>query len=139
VVTVHDLSVTEVSSTKRDSCFEEPIAWSPNALYLAIAKESTVEITHMDSDQVHTLRGHSDKVNCFDFRHSATMQLVSGSRDGTIKVWDLDTYTCAQTLLGHESSVICLASCQGQGPLISVSDDATIKFGILLLDNASKN
>lgn len=133
VVTVHDLSVTEVSSTKRDSYFEEPIAWSPNALYLAVANESTVEITDMNFDQVHTLRGHADKVICFDFRQSSTMQLVSGSRDGTIKVWDLVTFTCSQTLLGHESPVICLASCQGQDPLVSVSVDATIKIWDLAL------
>lgn len=133
VVTVHDLSVTEVSSTKRDLHFEEPIAWSPNSLYLAVAKETTVEITHMNSDQVHTLQGHADKVSCFDFRKSSTMQLVSGSRDGMIKVWDLDTYSCIQTLLEHDSPVICLASCQGQGPMISVSVDATIRIWDLTL------
>jgi WD40 repeat protein len=138
VVTVHDLTVTEVSSPKRDSFFEQPIAWSSNALHLAVAKGSTVEITHMDSDQVHTLRGHSDEVNCFDFRHSATMQLVSGSRDGTIKVWDLNTYTCTKTLLGHDSPVICLASCQGQGPFISVSDDATIMVWDIALGQCIK-
>jgi WD40 repeat protein len=139
VVTVHDLSVTEVSSTKSHSYFEEPIAWSPNALYLAVAKESTIEITHTNSDKVHILQGHAEKVSCFDFRQSATMQLISGSRDGAIKVWDLNTYTCTQNLLGHESPVICLASCQGQGTLISISVDATIKIWDLALGQSIRN
>ncbi|KAG9200689.1 hypothetical protein G6514_006708 [Epicoccum nigrum] len=139
VVTVHDLSVTEVPSTKRDCYFDGPIAWSPNALYLAVANESTVEITDMDSGQDYMLRGHAEKVLCFDFRQSSTMQLGSGSRDGTIKVWDLETYTCTQDLLGHESPVYCLAFCQGQGSLISVSVDATIKIWDLTLGQCVQN
>jgi WD40 repeat protein len=34
--------------------------------------------------------------------------LVSGSRDATLRVWDLDTGACRHTLRGHTDSVRCL-------------------------------
>lgn len=39
------------------------------------------------------------------FSWTATHQLVSGSWDGTAKIWDLSTSTCIQTLGPHENGV----------------------------------
>jgi len=48
------------------------------------------------------LRGHTDVVSCLQF---AGRKLVTGSMDQTIRVWDLTTQRCANTLHGHESWV----------------------------------
>jgi WD40 repeat protein len=34
--------------------------------------------------------------------------LFSGSRDCTIKVWDLETFHCVRTLTGHEHDILAL-------------------------------
>ncbi|RKP38803.1 WD40-repeat-containing domain protein [Dimargaris cristalligena] len=55
---------------------------------------------------VHYLNGHSDSVYCLQFNDDL---LVTGSRDRTVKFWDLrDDYRCTRTLAGHEGSVLCL-------------------------------
>lgn len=51
--------------------------------------------------------------------------LYSGSKDNTIRKWDLDTLQCAQTLTGHSAAVmslLCWENC-----LLSCSLDQTIK------------
>ena len=34
--------------------------------------------------------------------------IVSGSRDGTLRVWDLTRGVCVHTLVGHSASVRCV-------------------------------
>jgi phospholipase A-2-activating protein len=47
------------------------------------------------------------------FSWTANHQLVSGSWDGTAKIWDLSTSTCIQTLGPHENGVQVLALTNG--------------------------
>ena len=37
-------------------------------------------------------------------------RVVSGSKDNTLKVWDIETGKCVATLKGHSSNVRCAAS-----------------------------
>ncbi|KAF2104051.1 WD40 repeat-like protein [Rhizodiscina lignyota] len=43
----------------------------------------------------------------YTIQYSAT-HLVSGSRDHTIRIWDLDTQRLTHVLRGHDASVLCL-------------------------------
>ncbi|KAG0315261.1 hypothetical protein BGZ99_007587 [Dissophora globulifera] len=52
-----------------------------------------------------SLTGHKDSVYCVQFDHS---KIVTGSRDNTIKFWDLHTLKNTDTLYGHTQSVLCL-------------------------------
>ncbi len=70
----------------------------------------------------HTLTGHADGVNSLAV---ADGKLFSGSSDGTIKVWDLETNRCLYTLTGHADGVRSLAVADGK--LFSGSSDCTIK------------
>ena len=56
-------------------------------------------------DQV--LRGHTSTVRCIQSAGYKTV--VSGSRDTTLRVWDLQKGVSTKVLVGHSSSVRCLA------------------------------
>lgn len=51
------------------------------------------------------LTGHTDSVYCLQFDDE---KIVTGSRDRTIKFWNMRTRECVHTLTGHEQSVLCL-------------------------------
>ncbi|KAM0793689.1 hypothetical protein ACM66B_001116 [Microbotryomycetes sp. NB124-2] len=75
------------------------------------------------------LKGHTDSVYCiqFDDRH-----VISGSRDQTIRIWDLRSAECIKVLTGHEGSVLCLQS-DGR-MLVSGSSDSRILMWDLVGD-----
>ena len=54
-------------------------------------------------------------------------RLLSCSSDSNIKVWDLESGKCIQTLKGHTSAVKC-GKVYDRNKLISCSDDETIKI-----------
>ena len=51
-----------------------------------------------------TMEGHANTVNSVCVSADGS-RLFSGSRDKTIKVWDVATGACVQTLEGHTGSV----------------------------------
>ncbi|KAJ3320068.1 hypothetical protein HDV06_005718 [Boothiomyces sp. JEL0866] len=69
------------------------------------------------------LAGHLDAVYCIQFDSE---KIISGSRDKTIKYWDLKTYKCYRTLVGHQGSVLCLQF--NERYIISGSSDCTIRM-----------
>lgn len=56
------------------------------------------------TDKLGTLNGHSRSVTDFSFNKYAKLG-VSSSNDKTIKIWNLDNFTCINNLTGHLSSV----------------------------------
>ena len=64
---------------------------------------------------------------------------ASGSFDYTIKIWEIDSWKCVQTLYGHELNIICLISLKYQNEndyekndynelIASCSNDKSIKI-----------
>eukprot|EP00045_Choanoeca_perplexa_P014514 m.171144 g.171144 ORF g.171144 m.171144 type:complete len:1295 (+) comp16702_c0_seq2:210-4094(+) len=95
----------------------------------------------LDLSLARTLNGHSDPISCMATHsgpvlHSSRRQnhalcantVVSGSRDGEIRVWDLDTYACVSLLHGHEAEVIALR-CSGEH-IVSSSNDHTLRLWV---------
>ncbi|NEQ58914.1 MAG: hypothetical protein F6K53_16555, partial [Moorea sp. SIO4A1] len=73
------------------------------------------------------LQGHTNRVTRFSFsRDSQT--LASGSRDKTIKLWNLETGKVIRTLIGHDDSVRSVRFSRDGQTLASGSDDKTIKL-----------
>ncbi|EXC08480.1 Zinc finger CCCH domain-containing protein 48 [Morus notabilis] len=68
------------------------------------------------------LEGHTNGVVCITIGYK---MLYSGSTDGTIKQWDLDTLQCLRTVKRHSSAVMSLACWNNY--LVSCSLDGTIK------------
>jgi tricorn protease-like protein len=54
-------------------------------------------------------------------------KIVSGSKDNTIKIWDLGTGQCLRTLTGHTDIVWSVALTPDGTKIVSGSDDKTIK------------
>ncbi|KAI7886705.1 WD40 repeat-like protein [Lichtheimia hyalospora FSU 10163] len=69
----------------------------------------------------HTLMAHQSGVYCMQFDNH---KMITGSRDRTIKFWDMATYQCIGSLKGHTGSVLCLK--YDDQVLISGSSDATV-------------
>lgn len=70
-------------------------------------------------------RGHGGPVWCLDWDLQRN-QLISGSYDQTIKVWDVATGSCTQTLRGHHGWVSAVATTLSP-MVVSGSWDATVK------------
>ena len=65
--------------------------------------------------------GHSDAVRALAV---ANDRLFSGSYDGTVKVWDVKSMECLQTLAGHTGPVRTLV--YSGGHMFSGSYDKTV-------------
>ncbi|KAJ1957662.1 hypothetical protein IWQ62_005042 [Dispira parvispora] len=72
-------------------------------------------------------RGHKDVV--LTVRLDPVRRLMfSGSRDGTIKVWNLDNHRCVKTLKGHTAAVACLDYDSQTRVLVTGSWDGTVQI-----------
>lgn len=73
----------------------------------------------------HPEEGHGECIYSLQFNEK---YLVSGSRDRTLKVWDLETGRCLRTLTKHRGSVLCLQfdSHPDEDIIVSGSSDSDI-------------
>lgn len=97
----------------------ECIAWAPESATQAIqeamaAAASTTSVPNSDNQSVKK----SGSVGPF---------LASGSRDKTIKIWDVSTGLCCVTLIGHDNWVRGLVFHPGGKYLLSAADDKTLR------------
>lgn len=75
------------------------------------------------SDCKAILRGHTSTVRCLKMSDYKTA--ISGSRDTTLRIWDIEKGVCLNVLVGHQASVRCL---EIHGDLVvSGSYDTTAK------------
>ncbi|KAK3823357.1 MAG: hypothetical protein J3Q66DRAFT_397828 [Benniella sp.] len=65
------------------------VSFSPNSYTLACGFEYGTVVWDIESNSCHTLTGHSSYVNSVVYSPSGD-QLASGSRDGTVRLWDTD-------------------------------------------------
>ncbi|MBO0838355.1 MAG: hypothetical protein J2P28_22945, partial [Actinobacteria bacterium] len=74
----------------------------------------------------HILTGHTGPVRSVAVSRDGT-QAVSGSDDGTVRVWDLTTGTQRATLTGHTDWVRAVAISPDGTQAVSGSDDGTVR------------
>lgn len=73
---------------------------------------------------VYTLNGHTSTVRCIRVLHNRPIA-VSGSRDGTVRIWDIQRGRALRVLQGHRQSVRCLDVCGNR--IVSGSYDTTCR------------
>ncbi|KAG0374437.1 hypothetical protein BGX24_010402 [Mortierella sp. AD032] len=67
------------------------------------------------------LPGHTEGIYCIQFDG---YKVISGSRDTTIKIWDIRSGDCIRTYSGHTASVLCLQ--YDETRIVSGSSDTSI-------------
>ena len=92
--------------------------------YFDLLCNRTDRANHYDrSDCKAILRGHTSTVRCLKMSDHKTA--ISGSRDTTLRIWDIEKGVCLNVLVGHQASVRCL---EIHGDLVvSGSYDTTAK------------
>ncbi|MEU3622477.1 WD40 repeat domain-containing protein [Amycolatopsis coloradensis] len=104
------------------------MAFSPTGQFLVTANGKNASLWDPRTGQVmFTLRGHSDIVNTVAFRPDGNA-LVTGSKDGTARVWDLVTRKEIANLPGHDADddgVTALAFALG-GEVLATGDGAGV-------------
>jgi WD40 repeat protein len=105
------------------------ILLSPHSTHVALVDgTSKVNIWTVYDGGRYTIGGHDHHIECVDFSHGDSTRLISGSRDGKIKIWALSTRECLQTFYGHTDCVCAVAISSDSSRLVSVSRDGTAKL-----------
>lgn len=103
-------------SVLSDGCFS---IWNAYSFEYLIFK-------HINStSNAQKVKAHNDNITCI--KEFSEGRLATGSKDSSIRLWDLNTGLCIKTLNGHTKKVNCLkVMCDNQF-LISSSSDKTIR------------
>ena len=73
---------------------------------------------------IYVLHGHTSTIRSLRVLHNRPIA-VSGSRDSTLRVWDVQHGKCLRILAGHLESVRCLDVCGNR--VVSGSYDSTCR------------
>lgn len=99
----------------------ECIAWAPDSAFSSVLEAIASPNSQKLGDQNNITNNINNNSNAFG------PFLISGSRDKTIKVWDVSAGTCLFTLIGHDNWVRGVCWHPGGKYIISVSDDKTLR------------
>lgn len=114
------------------------LAWAPDGTRMLAsgAHDHTVRVWRAEASQDQkeakvVLKGHKNWVTAVAWQPlhrtggGGCRRLVSSSKDGTAKIWDVRTGGCVATLSGHTASVTCV-KWGGEGLIYTASQDRTI-------------
>lgn len=124
------LGLVHIERSDADSAIEvlgEAVAQSKDNKDVYRALKSAEAGKNTWSKCLRTLSGHESTVN------SVTISLdnryaLTGSRDASLKLWDISTGTCLRTFNGHESVVNSVAISADASYALSGSGDETLKL-----------
>jgi WD40 repeat protein len=102
--------VRGVRGMSRVDCVE----YTKDGKYIASTCFTTHEIILWDAaslEEITRFRGHTDQIKCLNFSSSGKT-LVSGSKDETIRYWNVETGECIEYVDGFDSTVfsVCFNS-----------------------------
>ena len=119
------------------------IALSNYSRTLASASDAEIKLWQLNSGQrIGTLQDHTDEVTCLTMSPSG-QTLISGSRDNTIKFWDLRKKKVIRTLggyfNGHLDRVVAIAVSPDNQTLLSCGANNSLKIWDINYARETKN
>jgi WD40 repeat protein len=126
-----DLRLRQVSSAlSLDDTAAHALALSLDGETLVTGSYRKIKVWRLQGEETklkHSLSAHSHIVSCLRLSQDGKI-LISGSRDQTIKVWNLQTGELLRTLKGHSDAVCAIAFSPSGDIIASGSADKTIKI-----------
>jgi WD40 repeat protein len=101
-----------------------------DGVHLVAGMQPNIKIYNVNTGSlIATLQGHTSSVDDLVLLYGENNNnlLASSGGDSTIRIWDLNNYTCKMTLSGHTSQILGLKQVSSD-ILSSGSDDATVKL-----------
>lgn len=132
----HIIGSTEQRTVLKDHDHTvECISWAPESAFASVCEAAGSDVSFLSSDV-----GKRLKIDSQNKRSSgrAGPFLVSGSRDKTIKVWDVSVGLCLFTLIGHDNWVRGVVWHPGGKFILSSSDDKTVRVWDIINKRCSK-
>ena len=130
-VSVVELASKEIRATfKGHTSAISSLAYSPKKLLLASgSKDSKICVWDIASESgLFKLHGHKGEITSLNFVEVGDeVVLISTSRDGFVKFWDLNTQHCFRTLIEHSGSVWKAVVFKTQNRMATVSADGFLR------------
>ena len=92
--------------------------------FISAGRDNKAILIDGDGSPVMEFIGHEQAVNSVS--QSIKEEIVTGSWDGTAKIWDVETGKCKETLSGHSHAVATLSL--PNGIIITGSQDKKIRM-----------
>jgi len=107
----------------------ECVAWASESSAPSIMEAAGIQSTTRISNGLNdpTTTNSDIKKQLIQPARTSGPYLCSGSRDKTLKIWDVTTLQCLFTLIGHNNWVRGVVFHPGGKYLLSVSDDKTMR------------
>jgi WD40 repeat protein len=130
-VNIYDVDSGEIISEllpSRDN-FLSCVTWSPDGSMIAAAVGQNIEVWNVTSkEKIWTLTGHTGEIRGVAFSPDGK-SIVSGSRDNTIKIWDIESGWEIKTFQNvHDSYFESLSYSPDGRHFLTTSQDKTIKI-----------
>lgn len=118
------------SQKKINAGYTQQIALSSDGKFLAVGGEDEITIEIKNTETLETeiiLDDHFDAVICVDFS-GTSQQLVSGSIDGEIKIWNINDSRVLRNLTGVVQSVTGCKILANENQIITSNNDNYVRF-----------
>jgi len=107
------------------------LAWSPDSRKLISGgKDKLIYVWDREGNQIQRLSGHSKWITSVAWeplhKNPECNRFVSACKDGTAKIWDIQSRTCVLSFGNHTKSITCI-KWGGEGLIYTASQDTTIK------------
>eukprot|EP00736_Rhodelphis_marinus_P008238 Rmarinus@m.27171 len=102
------------------------VAMSPDGKVTAVGTGPIVRLLDEVGETIKTLDGHEDQVRAVAFS-SDGKNILSGSMDHSVRLWDTDSGTCLRVMHGHTLETVSVAFSPDNQLLVSSSWDKQIR------------